>query len=112
MFGSSGCGCATTLVGRGVAPRVGGCRLGGMRWGSSAAVGTSLGPVKTWDGGIVASFGAVGTPGTCSTVGTIVTLETDKLECWWKRTALGWGTEGGIGTGGCGWLGWRWMVVR
>ena len=86
----------------GVAPEVGGCRLVGRIWGSSVAVGTSFGPGKTWDGCIVVSFGAVGTLGTCYTVGTVVTLGTATRICWWKRTALGWGAEGGRGTGGCG----------
>ena len=44
MFDSCDCDCATTLVGGGVAPGVGGCRSGGMRWGSSAAVGTIFDP--------------------------------------------------------------------
>ena len=88
VFGSSGCGCATTLVGGGVEPGVGGCRSCGLRWGSSAALGTIFVPGKTWDGGIVASFGAVGTLGTCSNVGTVVTLGISTQGCWQKRTAL------------------------
>ena len=89
MFSSSGCVCVTTLVGGGVTPTVGGCRSGRMRWGSSEAVGTSFGPGKTWDGGIVVSFGSVGTLGTCSTVGIVVNLGTDTKGCWGKRNALG-----------------------
>ena len=77
-----------------------------MIWGSSAAVGTSFGPGKTWDGGIVAYFGSFGTVGTCSTVVTVFTPVTATRGCWQKRTALGWGAEGGRGTGGCGWSGW------
>ena len=103
VFVSSGCSCATTLVGGGVEPGVGGCRSGGMTWGSSADVGTSFGPGKRWDGDIVAYFGYVGTLGTCSTAETVVTLGTVTRGCWRKRTALGWSTEGGRGTGGCGW---------
>ena len=83
-----------------------------MRCDSAAAVGTSFGPGKTWDGGVVASLGAVGTLGKCSTVGTVVTLETSTRGCWQKLTYLGWGVEGGRGTGGCGWSGWLWMVVH
>ena len=62
-----------------------------MRCGSAAAVGTSFGLSKTWDGGIVASLGAVGNLGTGSTVGTVVTLGTATREFWQKHTALDWG---------------------
>ena len=85
---------------------------GGMRCGSAAAVGTSFGPGKTWDGGIVAPLGAVDTLGTGFTVGTVVTLGTATRGFWQKRTALGWGVEGGRGTGGCCWSVWIWMVAR
>ena len=91
---------------------MGGWRSGGMRWVSSAAVGTSFGPVKSCNGVIVVSFGYVVTLGTCSTVGTFVTLVTATQGCWRKLTVLGWGAEGGRGTGGCGWSGWLWMVVH
>ena len=111
VFFSSGCGCETILDGGGCSG-VGGWRLGGMRWVSSAAVSTIFGPGKTWDGGIVASFGAVGTLVTWSTVGTVVPLGTATRVCWRKRAALGWGVEGGRGTGGCDLSGWRWMVAR
>ena len=85
---------------------------GGMRCGSSAAVGTSFGPGKTWYGVIIATLGAVGTLVTGSTVGTVVTLGTATRGCWRKCTVLGWGAECGIGTGGCGWSGWSLMVER
>ena len=68
-------------------------------------MGTSFGPGKRWDGGIVAYFEAVGTMGTCSTVGNVVTLETATQGFWQKLTNLRWGAEGERGTGGCGWLG-------
>ena len=83
-----------------------------MICGSAAAVGTSFIPGKIWDGGIVASLGAVVTLEICSTLGTVVALGTATQGCWWKRTALGWVVEGGRGTGGCGFLEWLWMVAR
>ena len=69
-------------------------------------------PGKTWDGGIVAPLGSVDTLGTGFTVGTVVTLGTATRGFWQKHTALGWGVEGGRGTGGCCWSVWIWMVAR
>ena len=66
---------------------------GGMRCGSSAAVGTSFGPGKTWDGVIIATLGAVGALVTGATVGTVATLGTSAQGCWRKLTDLVWGTK-------------------
>ena len=86
--------------------------LGGIRCGSAAAVGTSFGPGKTWDGVIIATLGAVGTLVTGATVGTVATLGTAAQGCWRKLTDLVWGVEGGRGSGGCGWSGRIWMVTH
>ena len=90
---------------------MGGWISGGMRCGSAVAVGTSFGPGKIWDDGIVSSLRVVDTLGTGSNVENVVTLGTSTWGCWRKRTDLGWGVEGGRGTGGCGWPGWLWMIA-
>ena len=74
------------------------------------AVSTSFGPGKTWNGGVVVSFVAGGTLGTCSTVVSVVTLGTSTRDVggnaplWAGARKVGEGRVVVLGRAGVEWL--------